>query len=466
MWCRNLEEKMDKTKKVYTSFLYRLKPAQMMVLGFASVILLGALFLMMPLATNSANSTSFIDCLFTATSAVCVTGLVVVDTSIHWSIFGKVVIIILIQIGGLGFMAISASIALIFGKKINLRQRILIKEALNQNHLSGSVRLIITVIKFTFIIEAIGAILLSTVFIPQFGWIKGIGFSIFHAISGFCNAGFDLMGNSTGAFSSITSYYNNPIVVFTISALIILGGIGFGVMVCVVSKRKFRDYDLSSKLAIITTIILLLAGTALIFFGEYSNKGSLANLNMWDKFQVSFFQSVTTRTAGYTTIDFTHLRESTLFIMIILMFIGASPASTGGGIKTTTMAVIVMEVRSFIKNKNEITVFKKSINKYTFRKALGVFVIAVVTVVTSTYLLTVTQGEKFNLLSSAFEAASAFATVGLSLAGSYNLNLFGKILIIFLMFAGRVGSLTVFTIFLHEPEPDNVRYPEGKVLVG
>lgn len=457
---------MDKTKKVYTSFLYRLKPAQMMVLGFGSVILIGALLLMTPLATNSGNSTSFIDCLFTATSAVCVTGLIVVDTSIHWSIFGKVVIILLIQIGGLGFMAISASIAIIFGKKINLRQRILIKEALNQNHLSGSVRLIMTVIKFTFIIEAVGALILSTVFIPQFGLVKGIGFSVFHAISGFCNAGFDLMGQTTGAYSSITSYYNNPIVVFTISALIILGGIGFGVMVCVVGKKKFRDYDLSSKLAIITTLILLLAGTALIFFGEYTNTGTLANLNMWDKFQVSFFQSVTTRTAGYTTIDFTQLREATLFVMIILMFIGASPASTGGGIKTTTVAIIVMAVKSFVKDKNEITVFKKSINKYTFRKALGVFVIAVVTVVTSTYLLTITQGGKFNLLSSAFEVASAFATVGLSLAGSYNLNLFGKILIIFLMFAGRVGSLTVFTIFLHEPEPDNVRYPEGKVLVG
>lgn len=457
---------MDKTKKVYTSFLYRLKPAQMMVLGFGSVILIGALLLMTPLATNSGNSTSFIDCLFTATSAVCVTGLIVVDTSIHWSIFGKVVIILLIQIGGLGFMAISASIAIIFGKKINLRQRILIKEALNQNHLSGSVRLIMTVIKFTFIIEAVGALLLSTVFIPQFGLVKGIGFSVFHAISGFCNAGFDLMGQTTGAYSSITSYYNNPIVVFTISALIILGGIGFGVMVCVVGKKKFRDYDLSSKLAIITTLILLLAGTALIFFGEYTNTGTLANLNMWDKFQVSFFQSVTTRTAGYTTIDFTQLREATLFVMIILMFIGASPASTGGGIKTTTVAIIVMAVKSFVKDKNEITVFKKSINKYTFRKALGVFVIALVTVVTSTYLLTITQGGKFNLLSSAFEVASAFATVGLSLAGSYNLSLFGKILIIFLMFAGRVGSLTVFTIFLHEPEPDNVRYPEGKVLVG
>lgn len=457
---------MGKIKKVYTSFLYRIKPAEMMVLGFGTVILIGALLLMTPWATNSGARTSFIDCLFTATSAVCVTGLVVVDTSLHWSVFGKTVIIILIQIGGLGFMSISAAIAIIFRKKINLRQRVLIKEALNQNQLSGSVRLIINVIKFTFVIEIIGSMILATVFIPQFGIVKGIGYSIFHSISAFCNAGFDLMGKTSGAYSSLISYYNNPIVVFTICALIILGGIGFGVMVCVGSKRKFRSYDLTSKLAIITTAILIVIGTALIFFGEYKNPGTIGNMNSWDKFEVSFFQSVTTRTAGFGTLDFSKLRESTLFIMIILMFIGASPASTGGGIKTTTLAVIAMAVRAFIKQQDEITVFKKRINKYIFRKALGVFVIAIITVVIGTYLINVTQGKQFNLLASAFEVSSAFATVGLSVAGSSNLNLFGKILIIFLMFAGRVGSLTVFTMLLHEPEQDNIRYPEANVLVG
>lgn len=457
---------MDTSKKVYPSFLYRIKPAGMMVLGFGSVILIGALLLMMPFATNSGTSTNFVDCLFTATSAVCVTGLVVVDTSLHWSIFGKTVIILLIQIGGLGFMSLSAAIAIIFRKKINLRQRVLIKEALNQNQLSGSVRLIINVMKYTFIIEFIGSLILATVFIPQLGIIKGIGYSIFHSISAFCNAGFDLMGRTSGEYSSLVYYYNNPIVVFTISSLIILGGIGFGVIICVLSKRKFRSFDLSSKLAIITTIALIIIGTALIFFGEYNNAGTIGNMNIWDKFQVSYFQSVTTRTAGFGTIDFSKLRESTLFVMIILMFIGASPASTGGGVKTTTLAVIFLAVRAFIKNQDEISVFKKRINKYIFRKALGVFIVAITTVIIGTYLINVTQGSKFNLLSSAFEVSSAFATVGLSVAGTPNLNLFGKVLIIMLMFAGRVGSLTVFAMFMHDPEPNNIRYPEANILVG
>lgn len=457
---------MDTVKKVYPSFLYRIRPAGMMVLGFGSVILIGALLLMTPLASNSGTSTSFIDCLFTATSAVCVTGLVVVDTSLHWSVFGKIVIILLIQIGGLGFMSISAAIAIVFKRKINLRQRILIKEALNQNQLSGSVRLIIYVIKYTFIIEFIGSLILSTVFIPKFGLAKGIAYSVFHSISAFCNAGFDLLGRSSGEYTSLVSFYNNPIIVFTISSLIILGGIGFGVMVCAIKKKRFKQFDLSSKLALITTISLILIGTALIFFGEFNNPASIGNMNIWDKFQVSYFQSVTTRTAGFGTVDFSTLRESTLFVMIILMFIGASPASTGGGIKTTTLAVIVLAIRAFMKDQDEITVFKKRINKYTFRKALGVFGVAIATVVTGTYLINVTQGHEFNLLASAFEVSSAFATVGLSVAGSYNLNIFGKLLIIALMFAGRVGSLTVFAMFIHDPEPNSVRYPEAKILVG
>ena len=457
---------MDTAKKVYPSFLYRIRPAGMMVLGFGSVILIGALLLMTPFASNSGTSTSFINCLFTATSAVCVTGLVVVDTSVYWSVFGKTVIILLIQIGGLGFMSLSAAIAIIFRKKINLRQRVLIKEALNQNQLSGSVRLIINVMKYTFIIEFIGSLILATVFIPKFGLVKGAGYSVFHSISAFCNAGFDLMGRTSGEFSSLVSFYNNPIIVFTISSLIILGGIGFGVMVCVLSKRRFREFDLSSKLAIITTIALIIIGTALIFFGEFNNPDTLGHLGAWDKFQVAYFQSVTTRTAGFGTLDFSKLRESTLFVMIILMFIGASPASTGGGIKTTTLAVMVLAVRSFIKNQDEITVFRKRINKYIFRKALGVFVVAIGIVITGTYLINITQGPQFNLLASAFEVASAFATVGLSVAGSPNLNLFGKILIIMLMFAGRVGSLTVFAMFIHDPEPNCVRYPEANILVG
>lgn len=445
---------------------YKISPPTMMILGFATIILIGAVLLMLPFSTNSGQVTDPLTCLFTATSAVCVTGLVVVDTSLYWSVFGKTIIIILIQIGGLGFMSISALVALVFGKKINLRQRVLLKEALNQDQLSGVVRLIRNVIKFTFTIEFCGALILSTVFIPQFGVKRGIGYSFFHSISAFCNAGFDLMGSTTGAYSSIISYYNNPIVVFTISALIICGGIGFGVMVCILSQKEFRHYDLNSKLALITTAVLLIGGTILIFTGEFNNPETIGNMNLWDKFQVAFFQSVTTRTAGFGTVDFGGLRESTVFLMIVMMFIGASPASTGGGIKTTTIAVIFMAVRAFLRNDNEITVFRKRINVFTFRKAIGVFIIAIVVFISGTYLICMTQGSNFDIMASAFEVSSAFATVGLSLGGTPNLNIFGRCLIMVLMFAGRVGSLTLFTLLIHDSNAKKVRYPQGKVMVG
>lgn len=457
--------KMEKIR--YPSLIHRISPAAMMVLGFGSVILFGAFLLMTPLASNSHEITNFIDCLFTATSAVCVTGLVVVDTGVHWSIFGQVVIISLIQIGGIGFMSISTSIVLVLGKKVNLKQRILIKESLNQNEISGAIRLVINVLKFTFLTELVGALILSTVFIPQFGLKKGIGFSIFHSISAFCNAGFDLLGPTTGEYTSLMSYYNNPIIVFTITSLIILGGIGFLVMANVFQRGK-KDFrlTLTTKLVLSTTAILLVAGTALIMFGEFNNASSIGNLSLWEKFQLSYFQSVTTRTAGYVTADLTKFREGTLFIMIILMFIGASPASTGGGIKTTTLAVIFMGLRAFLKNENEITVYKRRINVYTFRKAMGVLIVALIVVLTSTYLLNVTQSSKFTLLACAFEVSSAFATVGLSLAGSPNLNLFGKSLVIFLMFAGRVGSLTIVSLFVRAEGKKKVRYAEDKVIVG
>lgn len=452
----------ERKKKI----IYKYKPGQIMVLGFAGVILIGTLLLMTPLSSNNGEVTNFIDCLFTATSSVCVTGLTVVDTSVHWSIFGKVVIITLIQIGGMGFMSIGAIIAFVFGKRINLRERLLLQESLNQSQLSGVVRLIKSVLKLTFFIEFVGAVLLSIVFIPQFGLVDGIGYSIFHSISGFCNAGFDLMGRYSGEFSSVVAYYNNPIVVFTLSGLVILGGLGFPVIVSIKYHRRFSKLDLSAKLVITSTIILLVLGTIIILLGEYNNPNSIGNMSWWDKFQVAFFQSMTTRTAGYATVDLNNFRANTLFIMIVLMFIGASPASTGGGVKTTTVAVIFASVFSFLKNENDIVVFKKRIDFSTLRKALGVFIISIIVLIVGTYIITETQNEKFGLMQSAFEVSSAFATVGLSMAGSANLNDFGKIFISLLMFSGRVGSLTVITYFINDNRVNKIRYPEEKILVG
>lgn len=458
---------MSVGRKYFRTVLSHIGPPKMMILGFGSVILVGALLLMLPISSADGHTTGFINSLFTSTSSVCVTGLTVLDTSIHWSTFGKVVIITLIQIGGLGFMSISALVALILGKKINLRQRLLIKEQLNQTQLAGAVLLIKNVFKLTFIIESTGALLLSTVFIPKFGVAKGIAYSIFHSISAFCNAGFDLMGRTSGAFSSLVDYGNNPIVVFTITTLIILGGLGFGVIVCLkTNKLTFRKYTLTTKLVCITTIILIITGTTLIFAGEYANPHSMGNMSLWDKFQIAYFQSVTTRTAGFATMDLSTFRGSTLLVMIVLMFIGASPSSTGGGIKTTTLAVLFIIIRAFFKNDKEVTVFKRRLSNFTTRKACGVLVISLSLLAISIYLLMLTQNDKFTLINATFEAVSAFATVGLTITGSADLNAVGKLIIIFLMFAGRVGSITIFSLLVHDTKPKNIRYPEGKVMVG
>nr|WP_314277392.1 TrkH family potassium uptake protein [uncultured Peptostreptococcus sp.] len=456
---------MKDNEKIYPSLLYILKPGQMIVVGFILLILLGTFLLVSPLASSSGNITNFIDSFFTATSAVCVTGLVVVDTSIHWSLFGKIVILLLIQVGGLGFMTIGTLVALALRKKINLRQRILIKEALNLYELSGSVRLIKNIMKYTFFIEAIGSVILSLVFIPQFGFLEGIGYSVFTSVSSFCNAGFDLMGNVSGEYSSMVLYYNNPLVVLTISILIILGGIGFPVIINVISKKKLKKMSLNTKLTLLTTVILIIIGFFVVLFGEMGY--SMNEMSLFEKVQISFFQSVTTRTAGYATVDLSKFRESTLFAMIILMFIGASPASTGGGIKTTTLAVLFIALKSFIKNENEITIKNKRINTYVFRKALGVFLIAITIFIVGVYFLNISQDSKyFNLLASSFEVSSAMATVGLSIGGTNHLNIIGKVIIIILMFTGRVGSLTIFTAFISENKKKRVRYPEDKVLVG
>ena len=335
-----------------------MKPAQVMVIGFGVVILFGGLILNLPIATKDGESVGFLNALFTATSAVCVTGLVVVDTSTYWNEFGQFVIITLIQIGGLGFMTMATMFSLLTGKKINLRERLLIQESLNQKDLSGLVKLTRYIIMMTFAIEGIGALLLSMVFIPELGLLKGIWYSIFHAISAFCNAGFDLMGSITGEYSSLMSFVSNTLINFVICGLIILGGIGFPVLLDVINNKKYSKLNVHSKLVINTSAILIIIGFLFIFIAEFDNAGSLGGLSMKEKLLSSLFQSVTLRTAGYTTIDLTLLKESTLFLMIILMLIGASPASTGGGLKTTTVATLFLTVKSFILGKEDIEVYQ------------------------------------------------------------------------------------------------------------
>ena len=457
---------MKKLFKKLSKVTNKMDPTQIMVMGFALLILIGGLLLNLPMATQNGEQIGFLNALFTATSAVCVTGLVVVDTATYWSGFGQGVIVCLIQIGGLGFMTITTMFAIIARKRINLRERLLIQESLNQFDLSGLVKLTRYILLTTFAIEGIGAILLSFIFIPQFGVSKGIWYSIFHAISAFCNAGFDLMGGVSGEFSSLTSYVNSVTITIVISLLIILGGLGFPVILDVVKQKKFSKLNIHSKIVLISTLSLIISGALIIYALEINNANTLAQLDQTGKITASLFQSVTTRTAGFNTIDLTLMRESTLFVMIIFMFIGASPASTGGGVKTTTIAVLLLSVRTFIEQKQDTEIFKRKLSVSTINKSLGVFVIAFLLALIGTLLISITQPE-FTLLESAFEVVSAVATVGLSIGGSPNLDSVGKIIIMILMFMGRVGSLTIFFALTHKGKKKQViRYPEGKIIVG
>lgn len=458
---------MRRTVKRLSDFINNMQPTQIMVIGFAIVILIGAILLNMPVSTKNGESIGFLNALFTSTSAVCVTGLVAVDTATYWSFFGQLIIITLIQIGGLGFMTVTTLFALIIKKRINLRERLLIQESLNQIDLSGLVKLTRYILVATFSIEGIGALLLSTVFIPQFGIAQGIWYSVFHAISAFCNAGFDLMGGISGQFSSLTYYVNNFTIVITISMLIILGGIGFPVILDVIRNKKISKLNLHSRVVLFSTAILIVFGMIFIFLAEYNNPETLGSLGFGGKLLAALFQSITARTAGFNTIDLALMRDSSIFVMIILMFIGASPASTGGGVKTTTIATLILTVKSFILQKQDIEVCERRISESTIKKSLGIFLIAIVVVVGGTLIISVTD-PKFTLPEVGFEVVSAFATVGLSIGGSPNLSILGKIFIMLFMFMGRVGSLTIFMALASKGVKKNppIRYPEGKIIVG
>ena len=449
------------------SVINSIKPAQVMVIGFGALILLGGFMLNLPIASKNGESIGFLNALFTSTSAVCVTGLVVVDTGTYWSEFGQFIIITLIQTGGLGFMTIATMFSLLTRKKINLRERLLIKESLNQGDLSGLVKLNRYIIMMTFVIEGIGALLLSIVYIPKLGLLRGIWYSIFHSISAFCNAGFDLMGSISGEYSSLTYFVDNSLINFAICGLIILGGIGFPVLLDIINNKKYSKLNVHSKIVINTSAILIAIGVFFIFIAEFNNSNTLGSLNMKEKLLSSIFQSVTLRTAGYNTIDLSLLGESTLFLMVILMLIGASPASTGGGLKTTTIATLFLTVKSFILGKEDIEVYQRRISDATVKKSLGIFFIGVFIVLFGTLMLTIVNPE-FTLLESVFEVISAYATVGLSIGGTPSLTVLGKVIIIILMFLGRVGSLTIFVALLSKSTrtKSKIRYAEGKIIVG
>ncbi|WP_010493647.1 TrkH family potassium uptake protein [Paenibacillus elgii] len=441
-----------------------LTPPQILVIGFAAIILLGATLLSLPISSASGQPTLFIDALFTATSATCVTGLVVVDTGSHYSMFGQIVIISLIQVGGLGFMTMATLFAFVLRKRISLKERLILQEAMNQGSMEGIVRLIRRVLVYSLTIEFVAAVIFSIRWSFDLGIAKGIYFGIFHAISFFNNAGFDLFGSVVAPFTSLTTYADDWIVNIVSMGLIILGGIGFVVMSDVVDYRKHKRLSLHSKVVLSATGLLIVVGAIVFFIFEFTNQKTLGSLNWSGKILASFFQSVSPRTAGANTVDIGAMRQASQFFTIILMFIGASPGSTGGGIKTTTFTTLIGAMIAMIRGKEDIVLFHYRLGKDRILKAITLTMIALFLVIFVTMLLTTTENQSF--LKLLFEVTSAFGTVGLTMGVTPDLSFFGKIMISLTMFAGRLGPLTLAYALGPKAEKELYRYPEGKITIG
>lgn len=440
----------------------KLKPVQILALGFAALILVGTIILMLPISSSNGRTTSFLDALFTATSATCVTGLVVVDTGTYWSTFGQIIIMLLVQIGGLGFMTFSTLIAILLGKRVGLRERLIMKEAYNTFNIQGLVKLVIYVLIITFTIEGVGAIILSTQFARVYDFGTAIYYGIFHSISSFCNAGFNLFGN----FSGYTGYVTNPVVSLTAAFLIVIGGLGFFVIAEIIDHKKRRKYSLHTKVVVVTTIFLIVVGSILFFIFEYNNSKTFGELSIIDKIIASIVASVAPRTAGISTVSTANMTIASQFLIVILMFIGASPGSTGGGIKTTTMVILFMTIGSLINGREDTEIFKKRINKSSVFRAIAITFISFTLVAVVTMILSVTENGSF--MEVLFEATSAFGTVGLTLGLTPALTPIGKIAIIITMYAGRLGPLTLVLAFIYKQKISNtsIRYPEDKIIVG
>lgn len=441
----------------------RFSPSQVLVFGFMGVILFGSFLLTLPISARTGHI-RWLDALFTSTSAVCVTGLVVVDTGTTFSTFGQMVILSLIQIGGLGFMTMSTMMAILLGKRIGLKERLLIQESLGQSTLAGMVRIVRQILLVTLAVEALGGIILSIRLAFELPLGQAVYFGFFHSVSSFCNAGFDLFGMVHGPFSSITHYVKDAWVSLTIAGLIIIGGIGFPVIFEFLYRETRKRISLHTRLALLVTVVLLILGTLAILLLEFNNPDTLFKLNGPQKILASLFQSVTPRTAGFNTLDYSKMRDSTLFLSIMLMFIGASPSSTGGGIKTVTFGVLMAAVFATIRGREDAELYERRLPKEIVYKAFSLTVIALALVVIVTMLISI--AEKFSFIRILFEVVSGFGTVGLSTGLTPFLSDFSRILLILTMFAGRVGLLTIAVALTQRLQTGNVRFMEDRVMIG
>jgi trk system potassium uptake protein TrkH len=442
----------------------KLNPTQVLAVGFLIIILIGAVLLSLPISSASGVHQPFFDALFMSASATCVTGLSVVNVGEHYSIFGQVVLILLVQTGGLGFMTVATLIALVFRRRITLRDRLILQEAMNQGTTEGIVRLVRKVLVYALVIELIGATLLTARWMAEMPLGKAIYFGIFHTISIFNNAGFDLFGSIPGRAGSLMHYVDDPYVNVVAIVLIILGGIGFIVISDLITYRINKRLTLHSKVVLTVSGLLVGLGTVVIFIFEFTNPHTLQPLGGLGKIFASFFQSVSARSAGLSTIDTSMLRQATQFFFILLMFIGAAPGSSGGGIKVTTFAILIGAMIAMIRGKEDIVMFRFRISKERIYKAITFAALSFFLIVVASMLLSTT--ETYPFLGILFEVTSAYATAGMSMGLTPNLSTFGQVIIMLMMFIGRLGPVSLAYSLTIKPEKELFRYPEGKITIG
>ena len=447
---------------------FSLSTTHMIMLSFLVVILVGSLLLSLPISSASGNAIPYLDALFTATTATCVTGLVTLPTVTTWSMFGHVIILVLIQVGGLGVITIMSAFMILLQKRMGINNRLLLQDAFNLNSLSGIVRFVKRVLLGSLLVEGIGALLYMIVFVPEYG-LRGVWISVFTSISAFCNAGIDII-----AENSLCNYATNPLINAVTSLLIILGGIGYivwwdmmglGTRTAAKKHRRFQSLSLHSKIAIVTTLILILGGGILIFLFEYDNPLTIGNLSVFDKIQVSLFQSVTTRTAGFATVPQQDLTNASSILCLLLMFIGGSPVGTAGGIKTVTVAVLVVSAIATVQNKQNVSMFNRNISKQMVNKAVAVTLMSFSIMLTSTILLSaVSNADTLDIL---FETVSATGTVGLTRDMTPYLNTAGKMIIIGTMYLGRVGPISLaLALNSRKKHPNIIKNPTEEISVG
>ncbi len=442
----------------------RVTPARIIITGFILLILFGAFLLALPISAKSGHATGFFNALFTATSSVCVTGLVVVDTNTYWSLFGKIVILALIQIGALGIMSVVTIFAVVTGRSLGLKQRLALKESISNYSLENITTVFKGILKLSLIIEGIGAIVVSFVLIPIYGPFVGVAKSVFHSVSSFCNAGFDVFGSEGDQFTSITNFNTSYVMVLTTAFLIIVGGLGFIVWSDIGHNKKWSRFAMHTKIVLLMTVVLLTAGT--VVYMVFESKNTMNGMALHTKLLNAFFHSTSARTAGFNSLPVGEMQTLPSLFTIILMFIGAAPGSTAGGVKITTIFVLGATMFSFLRGHHDVQVLERRITAETIYKCVSIFLLSITLVTVTTMVLLV--NNEGSLMQTLFESVSAFGTVGLSTGITTSLSDVSKVQLVITMLLGRVGTITAFAALTSGEGKNNLAYrcPEGKIVVG